>query len=349
MELVRPADSVECHPSINGLMTVGTYLIDQQHTEEYKERRTGTLYLFDVQQQQDGDKVGTHKLNVVQTIDFNAGVLDMKWSRYQQTQPMLAVVLSRGDLCLYQLEDEEAKMKLTLTGSERVSQSDGVLTLSCDWSAKIAEQGSPYRLITSFSDGTVSLIEATPSSIQTTSNWQAHDYEAWIAAFNYHNDAIVFSGGDDGTWKVWDQRGSLDAPTSTKRFDMGVTSIHCNPHLENIVAVGSYDERLRIFDLRQLRAPLSTTHSLGSGVWRVKWHPSSQHQNQLVTACMGGGFHIIEYTENNFTQPTIKQSYMGPHQSIAYGVDWSASTGADQYIGCCSFYDKVLSIWNPNE
>jgi len=343
------SDSVEFYPSFkhSTLFTAGTYQIEPGDTE-YKERRKGRLYLFNIESNSDsGDS--SSKVKELQTIDFNSGILDMKWThhnnistQYENDEPLLGVVMSRGELNIYKL-DSSSGDKLELVSRNDVSLDSSILTLSLDWRTDNKE------IISSYSDGSVALFDMNSNTI--TKRWVAHDYEAWICAYNYHNTSMVFSGGDDCKFKVWDTRmieedSGSNTPLFTKRCDMGVTSIHCHPSLENIVAVGSYDECLRIWDLRSMKQPLIQTDSLSGGVWRVKWSPTNN--NELVTACMGGGFHTLFSEDGTFTDLQIKESYLGPHQSIAYGVDWSFSNkDSKQYIGCCSFYDKCLSIWTP--
>ncbi|KAF2075608.1 hypothetical protein CYY_003076 [Polysphondylium violaceum] len=349
------SDSVEFYPSFKNstLFTAGTYQIEQGDTE-YKERRKGRLYLFDIEKD--------NKVKELQSIDFNSGILDMKWThhnnisqQYENDAPLLGVVMSRGELNVYRLnaaDQEQGERRLELVCRNDVSLDPSILTLSLDWRTDNKE------IVTSYSDGSLALFDVDGGAV--TNRWIAHDYEAWICAYNYHNTSMVFSGGDDCKFKVWDTRtieaedggrsnSSGATPIFTKRCDMGVTSIHCHPALENIVAVGSYDECVRIWDLRSMKQPLTQTDSLGGGVWRIKWSPSDN--NHLVTACMGGGFHTLSSEDGTFTDLSIKSSYQGPHQSIAYGVDWSytnsSSTDKQQYIGCCSFYDRCLSVWTP--
>ncbi|KAN0030302.1 hypothetical protein ACTA71_010064 [Dictyostelium dimigraforme] len=342
------SDSVEFYPFNNNIFVCGTYEIEKGDTE-YKERRKGKLYLFEIvgQEENSNNSGGDNGLfKEIQNIDFNSGILDMKWSKNKDS--ILGVVMSKGELNLYQYDQKEKK--LILKSSTEISSSNDILSLSLDWNK------SGDKLVCSFSDGNIGIFKVSDdySNVIEDKRWKAHDYEAWICAFNYHDESTVFSGGDDCKFKIWDLNQldiEMPTPKITKRCDMGVTSIHCHPTIENLVAVGSYDECLRIWDLQSLKQPIITTDSLGGGIWRIKWHPF--HKNKLVTACMGGGFHILSTDSgdnaDDFSRLQIENSYDGPHKSIAYGVDWSFNKNQNekQFIGCCSFYDKCLSIWIP--
>jgi hypothetical protein len=63
-----------------------------------------------------------------------------------------------------------------------------------------------------------------------------------------------------------------------------------------MLAVGSYDEVLRLYDTRQMRQTLSEL-SCGSGLWRIKWQPCpnpNPNLELLAVACMRQGFLVVE-------------------------------------------------------
>jgi diphthamide biosynthesis protein 7 len=79
------------------------------------------------------------------------------------------------------------------------------------------------QLLVSQSDGTIALLSG---ELKLEHEWKAHDYEAWIAAFNYWNPSICYTGnvlfdqykgGDDTLLKGWDVRLGFDAPIFTSR------------------------------------------------------------------------------------------------------------------------------------
>eukprot|EP00957_Ditylum_brightwellii_P061714 4682901-Ditylum_brightwellii.AAC.1 len=84
----------------------------------------------------------------------------------------------------------------------------------------------------------------------------------------------------------------------------GVTSISYHPNLEYVFASGSYDEIVRLWDIRYLssfssgnkkkKQPLASVN-VGGGVWRLKWHPSKD--NVLLVAAMHGGCRIVNVSD----------------------------------------------------
>jgi len=194
-------------------------------------------------------------------------------------------------------------------------------------------------------------------------SWHAHDFEPWVAAWNYWDSNVFYTGGDDLKMKGWDIRQEPPLPIFTNsRFDGGVTSIQSNPHCEYLLAVGSYDSTVRLFDIRKPLVPL--VHAdVGGGAWRVKWHPSKTRRADLLVACMHDGFKIVRFspdiigasdeasgedTIGNSNGWEIKKRF-DEHESLAYGVDWSHAEGEasdETPIASCSFYDHVLQTWS---
>ena len=50
------------------------------------------------------------------------------------------------------------------------------------------------KVITSISDGSLAIVELVDGSYGVTREWHAHEYEPWIAAWNYWDRDIVYSG-----------------------------------------------------------------------------------------------------------------------------------------------------------
>lgn len=85
---------------------------------------------------------------------------------------------------------------------------------------------------------------------------------AWIVAMNPFSNNIVLSGGDDMCLKFWDLR-CFSSPTEVKSkvYEAGVTSAMFSPHHEYLVAVGSYDETIRLWDMRAMKLSVNTVET----------------------------------------------------------------------------------------
>lgn len=133
---------------------------------------------------------------------------------------------------------------------------------------------------------------------------------------------------------------------------MGVCCIAQCPGDSNMLLTGSYDEFVRVWDLRSLSRPVvESCLCLGGGVWRLKHHP--QIPGLVLAACMHNGFAIVKIDGDKIN---ILETY-NKHGSLAYGADWQragepveqgsvASVSAS--VATCSFYDCLLRIWKPH-
>jgi len=205
-------------------------------------------------------------------------------------------------------------------------------------------------LVVSLSSGSLCILGANEGGFSAIDTWHAHDYEPWIAAWDYWDPCVLYSGGDDLKLKGWDTRQGFSQPTFiNRRFEAGVTAIQSNPHMESYFAVGTYNNTVCVFDKRKPLVPV-TQADVGGGAWRVKWHPSVKRKHDLLVACMHDGFKVVRFTADNAGldggEPEIIKRFDN-HTSLAYGVDWSFSdSGGETLIASCSFYDHTLHLWN---
>ncbi|GAA5986423.1 hypothetical protein JCM5350_002916 [Sporobolomyces pararoseus] len=226
-----------------------------------------------------------------------------------------------------------------------------------------------------------------PPTFVVSKTWHAHDFEPWIVSFdcwNWNNfsEKTVWSGGDDLKLKGWkipqdsdnnerekqdddddedeeEEEEGMEPTFVNKRFEGGVTTITSHPLVENLIAVGSYDGQVRLFDKRNPLKPL-TSFDVGGGIWRLKWHPSNPQR--LLIAAMHNGFSVIDFKglvattnvgEGGNLEPgegELVKRFEG-HESLAYGVDWNQGNAEQtedgkDLVASCSFYDHALHVWS---
>ncbi|KAF7401480.1 hypothetical protein HZH68_007300 [Vespula germanica] len=264
------------------------------------------------------------------------------------------VVNSLGYLQIYQLRNGDDEMLKLMTELKVNDQKEEILALSLDWSTGkySCENNSIVKIIVSDSTGDITLFELHNDQIKNLTSWLSHEYEAWISAFDYWNVNIIYTGGDDCKFQRFDIRTEKKFTMSNMIHTAGVTSIHSNADKEHILASGSYDEKLRLWDTRNFKRPISETN-LHGGIWRLKWDPFARRF--LLAACMYGGFKVIDC--QNTETPSIVDEYNN-HESLSYGCDWSFLSRQciseraifqtnEQNVGLvstCTFYDHNLKL-----
>ncbi|KAJ2108154.1 hypothetical protein IW146_006971 [Coemansia sp. RSA 922] len=354
-------------------MLIGTYQLlktgnaahkdtadDNQELTSADAQRVGRIYVCDVAPGADNSELAIVERQRIET----SAIFDIKWSYNQVNgRELVGVACADGKVHIYSAEDSSEDSYLSPVC---VSESESTrMCCSLDWSNRLAEDSNP-EIVASMSDGTVQLLKLSDSSIETIHEWHAHDAEAWIASFDYWNTSTVYSGGDDARFKGWDTRMDLSSPVfNSRRHQAGVCSIHSNFHRQFMLATGSYDETVMIWDTRNMRVPV-TEYNVGGGVWRLKWHP--EEPTQLLVGAMYNGFHILDVAVDGLkplecaplpvreagraaVTVTKGTSFM-KHESIAYGADWRQSCddpSAGWMVGTCSFYDHLVHLWRrPN-
>ena len=375
------ANTVEWGPSdpLSHLLICGTYTLQEStgpSQTQTPQNRSGTVEVFSLT-----PDAGSFELH--QSLDEGAGVLDLKWSTQNSA---FCAVNSIGQLSLYGVVcgiDTGLEVK-KIAYSQVCANSEGSeLCLSCDWVSHKDRQ-----VILSDSLGRLAFMECKSSGeIDCISQWKAHAFEAWVTAGDPWLPHLVYSGGDDAKLRGWDLRlaGSPSCCVFTStHHSTGVCSIQSHPLREHILASGSFDETLLLWDSRDMNTPLAKIRIHEGGVWRLKWHPTNP--NLLLSACMRTGVAVYDFAVSLST-PSI--TWYREHGSLVYGVDWKAGSvaskpeanvdlmlsqfngldiGSGSTVGAtcpqgsltsssssstnrhtvasCSFYDKALHIWS---
>ncbi|KAL6076316.1 WD repeat-containing protein 85 [Balamuthia mandrillaris] len=353
-------------PSWQSCFVVGTYQL-QQETRE----RVGCLWSLEVDAADDGEEKGgegetepvegfskenpeSGQIVPRQFVPTN-GTLDAKWNHHcMDGKAVLAAANARSELALYALQEDKTLALLhsqTLPSLQPEEAVPSALCLSLDWNNRLSATTATSSIATSHSDHRISIwdCEVATGQLQLSETWEAHEHEAWIVAWNYWDTSVLYSGGDDCTFKGWDRRVSKEQPTFTKRYDVGVTTIQTHPLREHCIAVGSYDENISIWDARKIgRRPLHQ-HNVGGGVWRIKWHPSDA--SLMAVACMHADFQIVRFSPSSASPMETVLTYAGKHRqgALAYGIDWSHSPPSSSVLGSCSFYDRCFTLWKMEE
>uniref|UniRef100_A0A2P2IC08 methylated diphthine methylhydrolase n=1 Tax=Hirondellea gigas TaxID=1518452 RepID=A0A2P2IC08_9CRUS len=277
----------------------------------------------------------------LQVIDMSA-ILDMKWSCNRVNGCiLLAAVTSVGEVIILKLNECKENPRLDLYSQYQIGDGS-TLALSLDWCNRKIQSNNPMITV-SDSKGDINIFELQQQKLTLKNHTSSHKFEAWITAFNYWNPSLVYSGGDDCKFIGYDIRCGLENTIFTnKEHGAGVTSLHSNDVREHLLASGSYDEIVRLWDTRHMRRSVREC-CVSGGVWRLKWRPLSG--DELITACMYNNFHVLRENEVcNGGGLEIIESYT-EHESIAYGVDWSWQQGEETTIVSASFYDNFVSLW----
>lgn len=335
------ADSVEWCPydGQRDFFICATYQLEERQPDEpdTPAKRKGRLYLY----QYDGD---ADVLTLCDSHDTPA-LLDLKWTRRTESEPPLAAAATAlGEVCRYRLIGGK------LEPAESVhldADQDNLLTLAIDWSPMV-ENCATRELIASDSLGKLSLLQLSEAgSLDVVSSWQAHSFEAWTCAFDRCQPNRVYSGGDDMMLHVYDTRCDNVRVLTNRSHGAGVTALlSFGADAEHMLATGSYDELLRVFDTRRMRDPVCEV-ALGGGIWRIK--RNAKRPDWLLCANMYHNFSVVQVAKG-FGELSVVAEYF-EHSSICYGADWCTDEtrveqdgGVVHVMATCSFYDHKMCV-----
>jgi len=329
-----------------------TYTIDignpsNKDSNDNSIKRTGRLLFQRLDAEEEDSK---NKIKISKIMNINApAIFDLKWS-YQKIKDTgyLGMADAVGNVTILKLVNDGTNFNL-----EKVANTENPtdeLCCSLDWSNRI---GNTTNIVVSRSNGYITLYEFGDNDLKQLDHWKAHTLEAWVAAFDQWNPNVIYTGADDCLFKGYDTRiGTSMSTFVNKQHDAGVCTVQVNPHNENILATGSYDNYLNIWDKRKMTRPLIHYYTDG-GVWKVKWHPKPEKKNYIAAACMYNGFHIYDINLESAGDDAITEiCTYDKHQSIAYGIDWCLYNNnkcPNQIVGTCSFYDHLFHIWEMEQ
>jgi diphthamide biosynthesis protein 7 len=159
--------------------------------------------------------------------------------------------------------------------------------------------------------------------------------ETWSTAFCANNSSLIFSGGDDGQFKYWDIRQTLQTPVMiNKSHKSGVVFISTISPL----ITGSYDEYIRVWDIRRFDQPVNE-RQLDGGVWNVQLDNTNDKQ-QLLVACMYGGWMRLMVDDL-----TIINSNQQLGEQLLYDV---CVCDNSQSIVACTFNNRTVYLIKNN-
>ena len=108
-----------------------------------------------------------------------------------------------------------------------------------------------------------------------------------------------------------------------------------------MIISGSYDEKLRVFDIRKLTETVYEKNLNGS-IWDFS-HTIINDNYFLFISCVYDGFKILNI--DNFS---LELELNDLHKSIVYGVDIKEIDSKSTLINSCSFYDNSVILWKFN-
>eukprot|EP00798_Chlamydomonas_sp_ICE-L_P022758 gene22758-29926_t len=209
---------------------------------------------------------------------------------------------------------------------------------------------------------------AKPITIVTTGLAQL-SYGAIYKLVSSNQHDVIYSGADDCYFKAWDMRQDDESPSACfndrRTHSAGVCTISPHPTCGQLVATGSYDEKVRLWDVRMPTKPLCTSEppqpapvihaGPHAGGERSTAFSTSRPASPGVTPAPPGANHMRRPSGTTLAGPSppgtrapgLGSDNVSPvisivdeysqgkdNNSIAYGADWVHGTCRDASEGC---------------
>ncbi|CAF1767668.1 unnamed protein product [Brassica oleracea] len=197
---------------------------------------------------------------------------------------------------------------------------------------------------------------ATPKSnlLDAQQIFKAHEGVVEDVAWHMKHAHLFGSVGDDQYLHIWDLRSpSPSRPVkSVEAHSMEVNCLAFNPVNEWIVATGSTDKTVKLFDLRMLNSALHTFDSHKEEVFQVGWNPNNE--TILASCCLGRRLMVWDVSRINDEQ-TAEDAEDGPpellfihggHTSKVSDFSWNP---CEDWVISSVSEDNILQIWQMAE
>jgi len=269
-------------------------------------------------------------------------------ARYMPQDPdVIATQTVTGDVCIYNLEAEQnSTPQLVLKGP----QEEG---FGLAWNTQC--QG---RLLSCSLDATVCLwgVGDERGTMDPLAVFKHHDGP--VGDVSWHSkDAHTFASvGDDKLLIVYDDR-LPPVSAAVSKVVAHQDEIHCvafHPAAEPLLATGSADHTLGLFDTRKLERPLHVMAHHSDCIYQISWNP--HHKSCIASA--GGDYLLMIWDLNKVGEEQAREDACdgpaelvfvhGGHTSRIQDFSWNPNQGFEWTLASVAEADdKSLQWYSP--
>eukprot|EP00742_Colponemidia_sp_Colp-10_P003936 GILJ01004196.1.p1 GENE.GILJ01004196.1~~GILJ01004196.1.p1 ORF type:complete len:425 (-),score=69.59 GILJ01004196.1:170-1444(-) len=172
-------------------------------------------------------------------------------------------------------------------------------------------------------------------------------------AWHLHHPDLFGSVGDDRKLLMWDIRSGGDRPShSLEAHSAEVNCLAFNPYSEFILATGSADKTVALWDLRNLKVKLHSFEYHADEVFQVNWAPFNE---TILASCAADRRVNIWNLSRIGAEQTPEDAEDGPaellfvhggHTAKISDFSWNPN---DPWIMASVAEDNILQVWQMAE
>ncbi|XP_065838108.1 histone-binding protein RBBP4-like [Oscarella lobularis] len=214
-------------------------------------------------------------------------------------------------------------------------------------------------LLSSSDDHTVCLwdVRSAPQeqkTLEAKNIYTGHTSVVEDVAWHLLHDSLFGSVGDDHKLMIWDIRES-NTSKPVHSIDAHTAEVNClafNPFSEYILATGSADKTVALWDLRNLKAKLHSFESHKDDIYQVQWSP----HNETILASSGTDRRLRMWdlskigeeqsSEDSEDGPPELLFIHGGHTAKISDFSWNSH---EPWVVCSVSEDNILQVWQMAE
>ncbi|KAJ8008999.1 hypothetical protein DPEC_G00084250 [Dallia pectoralis] len=261
---------------------------------------------------------------LVKSLDWSDGLFDVTWS--ESNEHVLVTGGGDGSLQVWDTDNPEPRPLQVL--KEHTQE-----VYSVDWS-----QTREENLVVSGSwDGTAKVWDPSCGGMSLCT-LQGHEGVIYSTVWSPHIPGCIASASGDGTLRVWDVKtGRCRLVIPAHKAE--VLSCDWCKYDQNVVVTGAVDCSLCVWDLRNIREPLSRLLGHSYAIRRVKFSPF----NQTVLASCSYDFTVRLWDYSRHEQPLLEM--LEHHSEFVCGLDFNLHI-PNQVVDCS--WDETVKIYTPS-
>ena len=220
----------------------------------------------------------------------------------------------------------------------------------CIWDLHAANVLGPQNT----SNNAASTNQIQCRSLEANRVFKGHGGVIEDVAWHQKHEHIFGSVGDDKKMILWDTRASpADAATATvEAHDAEVNCLAFNPFNEHLLATGSADKTVALFDIRKLTSRLHTFENHTEEVFQIGWSPKSE----TVLGSCGADRRVAIWDLNMIgEEQTPEDAEDGPpellfiHGGHTQKISDFAWNQNDDWVIASVAEDNIIQVWSMSE
>ena len=208
------------------------------------------------------------------------------------------------------------------------------------------------RLLSGSDDATVCMWDVAEAGLEVQALQIKKGHTAVVEDVDWsHHHAHVFgSVGDDAQLLIWDARDSTAGPS--KRVENAhqgdINCISFNPLNEFLLATGSTDTTVGLWDLRNMKQKLHTFEGHKGGIYQLDWAPFNE--TILASSSSDRRVHVWDVSRIGEEQspedaedgPPELMFIHGGHTAKVSDFHWNRN---EEFVAASVSEDNILQIW----